>query len=76
MYLRSFASCPPQLLINKKLQKSYTKVLSDCLSNPDVIVRDAASEALGILVKIFNESFLNEVLPGKNFVFSHEKYPQ
>jgi len=70
---RSFATCPTQLLTNKKLQKSYTQGLSDCLSNPDVVVRDAASEALGILVKIFGESFLNKLLPGDIFVFFHEK---
>ncbi len=65
LFHRSFSSCPTALFSNKKLQKSYTLGLSECLLHSDVTVRDASSEALGVLVRLFGELFLMKLLPGK-----------
>ena len=60
---RSFARCPPQLMTNKKCLKGYVLSLLERLSHSDVAVRDAASEALGMLVKFLGEPVVTKLMP-------------
>ena len=49
---RCFAKVPPQLVTNKKMVKGYVSALLDSLNHADGNVREASSEALGVLMKI------------------------
>uniref|UniRef100_A0A0K2TDH6 Cytoskeleton associated protein 5 [Falco peregrinus] n=1 Tax=Lepeophtheirus salmonis TaxID=72036 RepID=A0A0K2TDH6_LEPSM len=60
---RCFAKCPPLLVSNKKLLKSYVTALLDKLSVSDPIVRESCSEALGVLMKFLGESSLMKFMP-------------
>merc|ERR1712051_616191 len=60
---RCFARCPPQLITNKKMVKGYVLSLLDCLSHADANVREGASEALGVLMKILGEPLLTKMMP-------------
>lgn len=60
---RCFARCPPQLVTNKKMVKGYVSALLECLNHADGGVREAASEALGALMKILGEPTLTKLMP-------------
>jgi len=60
---RAFATCPPQLVSNKKCLKGYVSSLLERLSHSDGAVRDAASEALGVLMKYLGEPLLTKLMP-------------
>jgi len=60
---RCCARCPPQLITNKKMVKGYVSALLDCLSHADANVREAASEALGVLMKILGEPVMTKMMP-------------
>ena len=60
---RSFSKCPPQLITNKKMVKGYVSALLDSVSHADSGVREAASEALGVLMKILGEPQLSKLMP-------------
>jgi hypothetical protein len=60
---RCFSKCPPQLVTNKKAVKGYVSALMDRLSHADGTVRDAASEALGVLWKFLGEPTLMKLMP-------------
>lgn len=50
-------------MTNKKVLKGYVSALLDRLSHSDVTVRDAASEALGMLMKFLGEPTLMKLMP-------------
>jgi hypothetical protein len=60
---RAFATCPPQLVTNKKCLKGYVSSLLERLSHSDGTVRDAASEALGVLIKYLGEPTVTKLMP-------------
>ncbi len=60
---RCFAKCPPQLATNKKMVKGYVSALLDSLNHADGNVREASSEALGVLMKILGEPAMNKLMP-------------
>lgn len=60
---RCFSKCPPQLVTNKKALKGYVSSLVERLAHPDGNVRDAASEALGVLVKFLGEPQMMRLMP-------------
>ena len=43
--------------------KGYVSAFLDCLSHADANVREAASEALGVLMKILGEPFISKMMP-------------
>ena len=43
--------------------KGYVLALLDCLSHADANVREGASEALGVLMKILGEPLLTKMMP-------------
>jgi cytoskeleton-associated protein 5 len=60
---RCFLQCPPLLVSNKKVQKGYILALQETLSHPDATVREAASEALGVLFKFLGEQNVMKLIP-------------
>jgi hypothetical protein len=64
MNFRAFAKCPAPLFTNKKMLKGYVSSLLERLNHSDLIVRDAASEALGVLVKLLGEPTMTKLMPG------------
>ena len=60
---RCFARCPPELITNKKMVKGYVSALLDCISHADANVRESASEALGVLMKILGEPVMTKMMP-------------
>ncbi len=59
---RCFATCPPQLATNKKALKGYVSALLERLAHQDGGVRDAASEALGVLLKYLGEQNVGKLM--------------
>ena len=61
--VRCFAKCPAALVTNKKMVKGYVSALQERLSHPDLVVREAASEAVGVLFKVLGEQPMTKLMP-------------
>ena len=60
---RCFAKCPGALVTNKKMVKGYVSALVEKLNHSDPNVRDGASEALGVLMKVLGEPTIMKLMP-------------
>jgi len=60
---RCFAKCPGALVTNKKMVKGYVSALVESLNHSDPKVRDGASEALGVLMKVLGEPAIMKLMP-------------
>ena len=59
---RCFAKCPGALVTNKKMVKGYVGALVEKLGHADANVRDGASEALGVLMKVLGEPTITKLM--------------
>ena len=60
---RSFAKCPAELITNKKMAKGYILALGERLAHSDPTVRESASEAIGVCLKILGEPAITKLMP-------------
>merc|ERR1712223_1090909 len=60
---RSFSKSPAAIITNKKMAKGYILALGDKLAHSDPTVRESASEAIGVCLKILGEPTITKLMP-------------